>query len=305
MSNDRLAFIFPAFTSDYSDHPARSVSGFGECFRMFVEQAAIAEDPDLRNFDFLTNNFLEDELKTQFITYSYSCALSSMLREAKIFPSVTAGYSMGIYAALFDAGSVTFGEGLELIRTAYRCLRSSLYGNYGMGAIIGLSDTDIGQLISRFAPGVQITNRNAAFSYVVSGSSEDLAILLGAAKEEGALHVRNLQVSIPYHSELLKNGAGEFSRNTEHIAIRTPSTPILSLIDRSILTTPELIRSELYRNLFQPLNWFSAMKALIDKGASHFLECGPSTALAKNSRFMDGIRFFPLPSIFPLAAEGS
>jgi len=299
LSNDRLAFIFPAFTSDYTDHPAQSVPGFGERFENFLQTAAGLEDIELLSFDFHSNNFLDDELKTQFITYAYSCTLSSLLREVKINPSISAGYSMGIYAALFDTGSVTFGGGLEMIRSAYRSLRSSLDGSYGMGTIIGLSDRDINQLIDKVAPGVQITNRNAAFSYVVSGSREGISCLLNAAKEEGALHIRNLQVSIPYHSVLLKYGAEEFTRRTKHIEIKTPETRILSLIDSSILSTPELIRDELYRNLFRPMNWFTAMETLMKTGITEFLECGPSTALAKNARFTEGIRFYPLTSIFP------
>jgi [acyl-carrier-protein] S-malonyltransferase len=278
------------------------MSGFHNGFREFLTQAADSTDAELAGFDFDNKPFLEDELRTQYITYIYSCTTSSLLRKAQISPVIAAGYSMGIYAALFDSGSVSLKTGLTLIRIAYQCLHGALNSRrFGMGSLIGLTCMDIQQLIDQSALRVEITNQNASHSFVVSGYQDDIQKLMELAKEEGALHTRDLAVSIPYHSSYLKEGAMEFARQISHLEIGAPKTPLISLIDQISLDTPEIIRQEIIRNLFHPLNWFRTMQAMLERHVSLFVECGPSEGLARNARFVEGIRFSPLPSILPLS----
>jgi malonyl CoA-acyl carrier protein transacylase len=300
LSDNRSAFIFPAFTSDYTDHPGQNMRGFDEQFNKFLHRAAGSIDRELAAFNFVEKTFLEDELRTQYITYLYSCTASFLLRRAQLFPVMTAGYSMGIYAALFDSGSITFEAGLELIRAAFGSLKASLNDRpFGMGTLIGLDDRDIHTLIEQSSLRVEITNQNASHSFVVSGYRDDVHKLMELAKEDGALHTRDLTVSVPYHSSYLEEGAIDFSRQISRVSISAPATPMISLIDQVLLPTPDIIRQEIIRNLFQPLNWFNTMRVMMRSDVSQFIECGPSRGLAKNARFMDGIRFSPLPSILP------
>jgi malonyl CoA-acyl carrier protein transacylase len=299
LSENHLAFIFPAFTNDYNDHPARNMPGFGDRFREFLLKASGSVDPELAGFQFNGPDYLNDELRTQYMTYIYSCTAASLLRDEGFNPGVSAGYSMGIYAALFDAGAVSFETGLELIRFAYQCLRESLQGgSFGMGTIIGLDRKDIQHLIDRASLQIEITNQNAGHAFVVSGNRDDIHNLMEMAKEDGALHIRDLAVSVPYHSHFSKNGALDFARQISHLEFSTPGTPVISLVDQVLLRTPEIIRLEVTRNLFHPLNWMQTMHFMLENRFSQFIECGPSAGLARNARFVDGnYRFYPLNSL--------
>ena len=296
MPDTLSAFIFPAFASDFSDHPGKALPGFEEQFSVFIRSAAGTVDPALSQFSFNGTTFPADELRTQYITYIYSCTASSILRKQKFPPFITAGYSMGIYAAMFDAGVVSFGTGLELIRLAYLSLHASLMNRpYGMATIIGLSREDIQQLAGDSRLQAEITNQNASHSFVVSGSSEGIAELLELAKQEGALHTRDLGVSVPYHSGFLKEGAMDFSQKISHISFSSPGTMIISLIDQKIVETGDAMRNEVIRNLYNPLNWFTTQRIMLDLGVSVFVECGPSKGLVKNAKFVDGnYRFYAL-----------
>jgi len=300
LSDNHLAFIFPAFTSDYSDHPAQIIPGFNDRFNELLLQASDSIDPGLSGFSFSGQTFPEDELRTQYITYIYSCTISWLLKKGKIFPHITAGYSMGIYAALYDSDAVSFETGLILIKVAYQCLHKSLNNRlFGMGTLIGLNAGDIQSIIDQSSLRVEITNQNAPHSFVVSGYRDDINRIMELAREEGALHTRDLAVSIPYHSGYLKAGAMDFSQQVSHLEILPPETRIISLIDQVTLSTPPLIRQELTRNLFHTLNWLHTMQVMLENNVRQFIECGPSTGLAKNARFVDGVRFSPLPSILP------
>ena len=298
MSDNHLAFIFPAFTSDYSDHPGQNAPEFNDRFGKFLVRAADLIDPELAGFDFTEKTFLQDELRTQYITFIYSCTISELLRREGYSPVITAGYSMGIYAALFDAGSISYETGLLLIRSAYQSLQGSLNNeSYSMGALIGLSDTDIQELIDHHHLRIEITNQNASHSFVVSGYRDDIQILMQLAREQGALHVRDLAVSIPYHSSYLKEGAMDFSGKTIYLNISAPKSQLFSLIDQTLLSTADSTRQETVRNLYQPLNWYLTMQILLYQNITHYIECGPSTGLGKNAKFVNGIKFSPLPSI--------
>ena len=159
MSENNLAFIFPAFASDYSDHPGQNVRGFKFWFNDFLKRAAFSTDPKLAEFTFNGQTFADDELRTQYLTYIYSCAAAAALRNLGFIPSVNAGYSMGIYASLFDAEAISFESGLKLIEKAYQTLSKQLKNNlFSMVSLIGLNFSDVNQLNNPLVPGVVNTN---------------------------------------------------------------------------------------------------------------------------------------------------
>jgi len=292
-------FVFPAFPNDYTGHPGNDLEGFSIQFEQLIKEVSTSHEFLLSGFNFQSNNFLDDELKTQYITYLYSCAAATVLRKKQIHPEYSAGYSMGIYAALYDAGSITLDTGLRFIKQAYRSLKSAIrWKTYGMGTLIGLERKDIEMLISNSHFRIDITNQNAPYSYVVSGIRDDIQEMLSLAKNEGALHTRSFPVSVPFHNHLLKDAAIGFSGKTSHLDIFPPSNPVLSLIDQKELHTPEELRCEITRNLHHPLNWYKTQQWFVMHGIQQFIECGPSRGLVKNAKFVGlECRFIPLDGI--------
>ncbi len=299
MSDQHLAFIFPAFASEYTNHPGIKLPGFIDHFHTLISIASPEAETRLADFDFENHNFLEDELYTQFITYIYSCAASVSLRKNGFIPSCSAGYSMGIYAALYDAGVISFTDGLMLIRSAYHAILKLTAGKcYNMGTVIGLDIKDIKRIVSASGATLEITNQNSAYAFVISGENTEVLTALDAAREEGALHVRQLNVNTPYHSVFLQPAAMEFDHAVRSLTFSEPSCPILSLIDGQELTSPESIRNELTNNLFHHLNWFHTLMKLLDNGINTFIECGPSRGLLKNAKFVEGkFKFYALDAL--------
>ena len=302
MPDNRLAFVFPAFTGDFTNPPGKNIPGFEEQFNTFLQTAARTVEPAFSDFSLDNLTAPQNELQTQYLTYIYSCTVSVILRKNNILPSFTAGYSMGIYAALFDAGVVSFEAGLELIRVAYHAMYASLKNyQFGMGTVIGLDRDDIQRLISHAGLRVEIANQNASHSFVVSGFYEDLINFLDLSRVAGALHVRNLTVSIPYHSRFLKVGALEFERKISHIRFASPKSGIISLIDQTILVSGDSLRSEVIRNLFHALNWYNTTRIMVEQHVGIFVECGASKDLVKNAKFVVGdYRFYTFDSMQPV-----
>jgi [acyl-carrier-protein] S-malonyltransferase len=296
LAEHTVAFVFPAFANDYSEHPGSRLHGFSDLFQKHLDTARKTAEPELTGFDFETRNFLDDELLTQFVTYIYSCAASDVLQNSGLKPSCTSGYSMGIYAALYHSGSIDFTDGLRLIRMAYQCILKYTTGkSYSMGTLIGLEKKDILRIMDKTGNDLEITNQNSPYAFVISGAEDQVMRALETAREEGALHTRQLNVRTPYHAGFLRDAANDFAKAVLEIPITTPSVPMVSVINATVLKNAEAVREELTNNLFHHLNWYGTLKTILGMGVKNLIECGPSKGLVKNARFVEGdFRFLSL-----------
>jgi [acyl-carrier-protein] S-malonyltransferase len=284
-----IAFIFPAFVTEYPVDVFSNLTGVSRYLRSFLQKAANVIDPELMNFDYLTNNFLDDELRTQLMTYLLCCSYAGFLKEKNMVPSVCAGYSMGIYAAAYQAGSISFEDGLFLIRKAFlEISRITVGKTYGMGSILGLKLDDINQIMNPYSGTLEIANQNSPYSFILSGRLDGIRIVLDKAQEEGALNIKMLNVTIPYHSKLLEATRAPFGKYIESLSFKDPEIPIVSLIDHSILKNSGDLKKEIVTNLYTRLNWYQTQLHLQNSGIRSFIECGPGKTLVKNAKFVEG-----------------
>jgi [acyl-carrier-protein] S-malonyltransferase len=293
LSQKKLAFVFPPFASDYPDDPFVNLSGFEDCFRKYLGRAAEFADPDLTQFSIPSRTFLDDELKTQYISYIQACSLVSWFRQKGIVPAYSSGYSMGIYAALFQSEVISFLDGLVMIRQAYKEIKKiTAGGEYGMCSIIGLNLDDIEQLICKDHLDLKLAIQNSICSFTLSGTAKDVQRLTESAQHEGALSTRVLSVTVPYHSYFLNETAAGFSEFINQMTFRSPKMPIVSLIDQEILLEEHSLKNEVVRNLFNELNWYETQLYLQELGVNRFVECGSGKGIVKNARFIEGDALF-------------
>lgn len=295
MAYNRTAFIFPAFIADYRDDPSESIPQFSLVFKSLLARAASFADNGLAGFHRDSNPMTGDELRNQYLSYVYSCACSEVLSANRVKPSIIAGYSMGIYASLYTAGSISFETGLFFIRSAFTSIRHALPDmQYGMGAVIGLSENDILGIFQKSGFRLSIVNRNSEHSFIVSGENSQMESFMIKAREDGALSAKTLGVSVPYHTSLLEDAASELSVTLAGEELSDPQVPIISLMNQQLITDAQSARNEVIRNIFNPLDWFSTQIEMHRSGILTFTECGPSRALLKNSKFIPGAAKFIL-----------
>ncbi len=284
-----MIFIFPAFANDYREFHHFQWPGFQTFFTSLVEDASSFIDVQLKDFHPIRNNFLEDELRNQYMSYIFGCTIAGMLIEKKNIPDFISGLSMGLYAALQTSGAFSFRDGLLLIRQAYLEIEKIISGQeFSMGNIIGLNQSDILQLIKHNDRDTQISNQMAEFSFVISGRKTSVVNILEQAREEGAFHTRLLNATAPYHSVFLKDTHRPFEPFVRSLGIRPSSVSLVSVIDQEIIRTSAQIIREIVRNLYQPFNWFNTQRKLQEMGEPVLIECGVSRNLTKNSKFIPG-----------------
>lgn len=281
---DKICFIFPAFGIDYSDLNLESLNTLIELFKEYILKAS-----KIINIKHNDNLIHLNEIELQYYTYIYSAAVSDYLESKNITPKYVSGYSMGIYAAFYSTKSISFEDGLQLIKNAYYFALNHLDDSqYRMGAIIGLNHDDVKKIINENIFKIEIVNINNEFSYTLSGIKEDIEKALNIAQDEGALSVKLLNINTPYHSSFIKESSSDFKKYLDTIKINKPVYEYVSTIDQSVIKTGDEVKLEIFKNLFSVLNWENTMNKIIELEVNTFFECGLGKSLYKNGRFING-----------------
>lgn len=297
MQKESFAYIFPPFTNDFRDHPFRDDLQFKSILERLCREYLTADQASV--FNTLHTEVIDNELLSQELTYLYCLAVMERFTENERRPSMVAGYSMGLYAALCCAVSIEKQDGMDLLREAWHLCRQHTAGiRYGMAAIIGLERRDIEELIRKPGHRVVISNQNADLSWIISGIEDEISQLCSAARLEGALNVRSLPATIPYHHPVLSKIADDFRAIANRIRVLRTEIPLISLIDQKVIRETDEIRDELVRNLYTPLCWMATFHVMENSGITSFVEYGPSRQLVRNARFLSRKSRFSGPEIF-------
>ena len=169
-----------------------------------------------------------------------------------------------------------------------------------MAALLGLDDAQAEAACLEAAQGeiVEAVNYNAPGQIVIAGTATAVERAIAAAKARGAKRAMSLPVSVPAHSSLMRGAAEQFRGRLAGLSIDAPRLKYLSAVDASEHVDAEEIRTLLGRQLASPVRWSATVLALIARGATQLVECGPGKVLTALNR-----RIERRPEIHCLALE--
>jgi len=200
------------------------------------------------------------------------------------YPAFVAGHSLGEFSALVAAESLTFEDGLDLVRRRGQLMKAA--GEHEPGAMAAILALEVEQVESlceqaREQTGrpVQMANDNCPGQVVISGDEIALAEAEKMAIEAGARKVVRLPITIAAHSPLMVSASTDFARAVDGTEISMPKIPVIGNVTARPLTSPEAIRAELKTQLTAPVRWSSSMTHLLDNGVDTFVEIGPGEVL--------------------------
>lgn len=238
---------------------------------------------------------LNDTINTQPALYVTSMAILRVLRDElpSAAPAFAAGHSFGEFTALAAFSSLTFEDGLRLVRERGRLMKEAGTKQSGaMAAILALDIEPVRALCAaaRAETGgtLVVANDNCPGQVVISGDDATLERALVLAKDAGARRALKLAVSIAAHSPLMESSAEEFRHALAATTFQTPSIPIYGNVSAAPLTSVDAIREELGAQLTSPVRWRESMQAMIADGAATFVEIGPKDVLTGLIKRIDG-----------------
>jgi [acyl-carrier-protein] S-malonyltransferase len=219
-----------------------------------------------------------------------SVAAYRVLEEKGLVPATAAGHSAGEYAAHVAVGSLTFEDGLRLIRLRGEAMAGAGKDRPGtMAAVLGLGVEQIQDVLRAVnAPrDLAAANYNSPGQVVLSGTPDAVARASEEAKRAGAKKVVPLQVSAAFHSPLMEAASRKLNEAIDATAIAPARVPVVANVSASPVTTPDEIRRALREQLLAPVLWEQTMSAMKSAGIRRYVEVGNGRVLRGLARGVD------------------
>ncbi len=278
----KIAFLFPGQGSQYAGMGSELAQAFPEARMLFELADDVCKKPISKlcfegPMDALT---LTANLQPAVTAVSLACLAA--LNHSGIRPDLSAGHSLGEYAALVASKSLTGPDAMALVNKRGELMhRESLEHPGAMAAIIGWSIEEVEQLVAdtRENDILGVANHNTAQQIVITGEKSPVSRAVALAKERGGKAIP-LKVSGAWHCQLMKNAVGEFREFLEGFTFSEPKTPILFNATAEEEKDPSKIRALMASQLISPVRWYTIIQKMIEDGAKVFVEVGPKTVLS-------------------------
>ncbi len=274
MSDKNIMFIFPGQGSQYAGMGSDLCAEFPAAARIY-EQAN-----EILGFDItaMSHSGSEEELgltrNTQPALLTHQVACLEVFKEltgGSTLARMTAGHSLGEYTALVAAGVISFADGLRLVRK-----RGELMGEHGEGGMLalGLTAEEAGPLADRFY--CQVASCNLPMQTVVGGTDADLDALEAALPELfPKKRATRLKTEGAFHTYLMVTAAREFRTALDAVEFGPAKFTVLSnYTGLAHEASPDSIRTRLFFQLFNPVDWVGCMKTAAQSGVTQFIEFG-------------------------------
>ena len=221
---------------------------------------------------------------TQAAMLTADVAIFKLLQSlGAIRPQWMAGHSLGEYAALVCADSLSLEDAAWLVSQRGRIMQASVpTGQGAMGAIVGLTDEQVASICNKASDETAMVtpaNYNAIGQVVIAGHTAAVNRALVLAEQMDARLARLIPVSVPCHCPLLSQAADEFADCLLQINWRVPNVSVISNVDLSVYKTTEDIKRLLKAQLYSPVRWVETIQLMKYNLVSCIIECGPGKVL--------------------------
>lgn len=198
----------------------------------------------------------------------------------------TAGHSLGEFAALVAARSVTLAEALRLVVIRGEAMQRAGEERPGtMTALLGLGPEDAAELCdaARKGDALIVANENSPVQVVISGS---VAAVERAEELAAARNVRTVRLAVAgaFHSPLMQPAVDPIATALDAVRIGSPRFPIAENVSGTLVSDPAELSDLLQRHVVSPVRWQACAESLARAGADTFLETGPGSVLTKMAK---------------------
>jgi [acyl-carrier-protein] S-malonyltransferase len=208
-----------------------------------------------------------------------SLAVLAAVRERGIEPDYVIGHSVGEFAALAAADSMSIEDAIALVRERGMAMAEAAAQHPGaMAAILGLED-EIVESLCRQILGVWPANYNCPGQLVVSGEHAAVDECIERAQEHGARRAVKLKVSGAFHSPLVARAADRLRPAIERVRFQEPVAPFMSTVTAR-LESAQRVAPLLVDQLTAPVRFTQAASELMRDGVKTFVEVGPGNVLS-------------------------
>jgi [acyl-carrier-protein] S-malonyltransferase len=293
----KIAFMFPGQGS--------LEPGMGRDIAKSVPEAMAVYDEgseacglDLRKlcFESPVEALVETEVQ-QPVLVTASLAIEEAIRARGIHPDFVVGHSVGEFAALTAADTLTVRDAITLVRERGLAMAEAARDMPGaMAAILGLADEVVEALCNKIQ-NVWPANYNCPGQLVISGSNDGIDEACTVAEHEGARRAIKLRVSGAFHTPLVARAAERLKPAIERASFAESHAQFMSTVTAK-LEDAQHYRVLLLQQLTAPVRFTQAAGELVQQGVTTFVEVGPGNVLSGLLKRIDkGVKAFPVNNL--------
>jgi [acyl-carrier-protein] S-malonyltransferase len=281
-----IAFCFPGQGSIEAGMGRDIAEAVPEALDVFA-RASEASGLDLERLCFHGDQEeLVDTAVQQPALVATSLAMLAAIRARGIEPDFVIGHSVGEFAALAAARSMSVEDAVSLVRERGIAMAEAAARHPGsMAAILGLED-EVVETLCRKILGVWPANYNCPGQIVVSGENDAVDECIERAQEEGARRAVKLKVSGAFHSPLVARAADRLRPAIERVRFQEPTAPFMSTVTAR-LESAQRMAPLLVDQLTAPVRFTQSASELMREGVKTFVEVGPGNVLSGLVRRID------------------
>lgn len=275
----KTAVIFPGQGAQYVGMAKDFYDNFEDSKKVFDEADDVL-DIELKKICFEENDDINKTEYTQPAMVAAEVAIYEHLKNAGLKADVFAGLSLGEYSALVAAGAMTLADGIKTVRRRGILMQNEVpLGMGGMAAVIAMDADKIAEICENTPGKVQIANYNCPGQIVISGEVEAVKAASAALAEAGAKRVIPLNVSGPFHSQMLVPAGEKLYDFLQGVDVAEGFAPYYCNADAEEITDAAKVKELLKRQVYSSVRWQQTIENMIADGVDTFIEVGPGKTL--------------------------
>ena len=188
-----------------------------------------------------------------------------------------AGHSLGEYTALCAAGSLSLADTARLLRIRGNAMQAAVpVGAGAMAALLGASveDAEAAAKAGQAKGICQIANDNATGQIVLSGEKIAVQAACDAATEMGVKKAMMLNVSAPFHCDMMAPAAEVMKDALADVKFNAPVVPVVNNVQARPVSEPDQLREDLVTQVTGRVRWRESVEWMHENGLETLAEPG-------------------------------
>ena len=279
----KIAFVFPGQGAQYV--------GMGKDFyenvqvsKEVFDKASETSGLDIPALCFEENENLHQTEYTQIAMLATEVAILKALEEKGIKADVTAGLSLGEYAAIVASGAMSMEDAFRVVRQRGIFMQEAVPTGGAMAAVLGLTADKIDEAVTKAALEgagiVSVANYNCPGQIVITGQEAAVIKAGEYCKEAGAKRVLPLKVSGPFHSAMMEEAGVKLLAELDKVSFDEPEIPYVANLTAEYVHTKEEIKELLVKQISGPVRFMQSVENMIADGVDTFVEIGPGKTVS-------------------------
>ena len=167
----KIAFIFPGQGAQYPGM-AEDFCAQRQESRLVLDLAEQVSGLDMKKLLFdREDQRLNETAYTQIALLTAELAIAEAVKACGVRPDMTAGLSLGEYAALVTAGVFSMADALRIVRKRGIFMQEAVPTGGAMAAVLGLDGAVIADICEKTPGIVSIANDNCPGQIVITGET--------------------------------------------------------------------------------------------------------------------------------------